>query len=67
MDAGQEREKLAQGLADWMVAGFISPQAADRFGRSVRRLAKQIDMTTEEVWRDLREDAQNIIDAGEER
>ena len=63
-DAYEERQKLAQDLADWLMAGFWPSPKAQRWWRRVRRLARATGQTQTGAYADLRADAEAIL-AGE--
>lgn len=50
-DAGEAREALAEYLADWNAAGFVSLAAAHRFYRAAARLAHEVGTTPDAVIR----------------
>ena len=62
MDAGRLREHLANELAQWNSEGYRTPERAESFWTKVKKLARMIGETPEEVYRDLRDDADRIID-----
>lgn len=53
----EQREYLAQFLADWRAAEFIPLASAKRFYRQVRILAGEIGVSFEDVMRNLESDA----------
>jgi hypothetical protein len=57
LDCGQQRQDLAQRLADWRTAGHISYEASTRFYRQVNILARRIKGTQQQIMADLRSDA----------
>jgi len=59
-DAGDQREQLAQDYADWIAAGFISTEKAQRFYRRVRILARAISRPWQEVLNVIKHDAETI-------
>lgn len=56
-DAGHERQKLAELLANWDAIGFIDPQRSRSTHRRVKTLAKRIGLTPEQTYEQLRKDA----------
>lgn len=62
MDAGQLREHLASELHAWQQEGFRRPEAARQFYAKLKRLAKMIGKTVEEVHEELRQDAEMMGD-----
>ena len=60
MDAGQQREYLAEQLADWRDAQFWPLASAERFYRRAKVLARRIGGTLEEVMENLSADADAI-------
>lgn len=60
LDCGQQRQDLAQRLADWQTAGHISYEASARFYRQVSILARRAKVTQKQIIADLRSDADAI-------
>ena len=61
-DAGEERERMAFELANWMAGAWKTGAAAERFYKRVRRHARIINSTFDAVMADLRSDAANLLD-----
>ena len=60
LDCGQQRQDLAQRLASWRTAGYISYDASTRFYRQVSILARRAKVTRKQIMADLRSDADAI-------
>ena len=63
MDAGEQREFLAEQLADWIEAEFWSMPRADAFHRRAKILAASVGMPRAELLDVLRCDAEGILEA----
>jgi hypothetical protein len=64
-DAGLERERLATALADWQARGFVPPESARRFDRRLKRLARVVGISRDELLNEIKTDAE-AIQAGDE-
>jgi hypothetical protein len=62
MDAGEQREFLAEELADWTDAGFWPTPRAKTFHRRAKILARSVGMTHAELLDVLRCDADALLD-----
>ena len=61
LDAGEQREFLAEQLADWIEAEFWPTPRADAFHRRAKILARSVGMTRVELMDVLRSDAEVIV------
>lgn len=61
LDAGEQREFLAENLSNWMLEGFIPSALARTFHNRVGILAKKVKKTRNEVMVDLSMDALEIM------
>jgi DNA-binding Lrp family transcriptional regulator len=64
LDDGQARERLARDLHEWINQEFKSPDFARGFWRRVRSLAKQLGVSPEQVYRDIKQDAEAMQSEG---
>jgi hypothetical protein len=60
MDAGEQREFLAQALADWIDAGFWSLPSSNAFHRRVTILARRVGMDRAALLDQIRADVDAI-------
>jgi hypothetical protein len=60
LDCGQQRQDLAQRLADWRTAGHISNEASSRFYQQVSILARRANFPEKQLMADLCSDADAI-------
>ena len=63
MDAGEQREFLAEQLADWIEAEFWPTPRAEAFHRRAKILAWEVGMTRVELMDVLHCDAEAIVAA----
>jgi hypothetical protein len=63
MEANEQREFLAEELADWTDAGFWPTPRAKTFHRRAKILAALVGMTHAELLDVLRADAEAILEA----
>jgi hypothetical protein len=63
MDAGEQREFLAEELADWTEAGFWSVERARTFYRRAKILAWEVGIPRAELLDVLRCDADALLEA----
>ena len=63
MNAGEQREFLAEQLADWIESEFWPTSRADAFHRRARILAWEVGMTGVNLMDVLRCDAEAIVAA----
>jgi hypothetical protein len=61
LDAGEQREFLAEELADWTDAGFWQTPRARTWNRRAKILARSVGMSHAELLDILRGDAETIL------